>query len=92
MANASAEIIEKIASPNDRANNGAVGSSNGRNRPSNALGAPDGKFPSLGRTAADGSNPGPAVFDVGRRSIRTFLGRDFAKLAELLERFDVIAG
>ncbi|WP_437737310.1 hypothetical protein [Sorangium sp. So ce1335] len=33
-----------------------------------------------------------AVLDVGRRSIQTFLGRDVAKLAGLLERFDVIAG
>ncbi|KYF74056.1 hypothetical protein BE11_05510 [Sorangium cellulosum] len=33
-----------------------------------------------------------AVLDVGRRSIQTFLGRDVAKLAGLLERFDVIVG
>ncbi|XYI02052.1 hypothetical protein ACMHYB_20665 [Sorangium sp. So ce1128] len=33
-----------------------------------------------------------AVLDVSRRSIQTFLGRDVAKLAGLLERFDVIAG
>jgi len=33
-----------------------------------------------------------AVVDVGQRSIRTFIGREVAELAGVLERFDVIAG
>ncbi|AUX42232.1 uncharacterized protein SOCE26_036600 [Sorangium cellulosum] len=33
-----------------------------------------------------------AVLDVDQRSIQTFIGRDVAELAGLLERFDVIAG
>ncbi|MGK3964092.1 hypothetical protein WMF38_07915 [Sorangium sp. So ce118] len=33
-----------------------------------------------------------AMLDVGQRSIQTFIGRNVAELAGLLERFDVIAG
>jgi hypothetical protein len=50
----------------DWKNNGTVGSSDSRNVSSNALGAPDGRFLSLGLTRADGSNPGFAVFDFGK--------------------------
>jgi hypothetical protein len=50
----------------DWSNNGTVGSSNGRNVAANALGAPDGRFLSLGLTARNGSNPGFAVFDFGQ--------------------------
>lgn len=54
----------------DWVNNGTVGASNNRNNPLNALGAPDGKFLSLGLTIGNasspyGSNPGFAVFDFG---------------------------
>lgn len=49
----------------DWANNGTVGSSNDRDNPLNALGAPDNKFVSLGLSNGDGSNPGFAVFDFG---------------------------
>lgn len=67
-APASAATVHAVAV--DWANNGAVGSSNGRNNPLNALGAADGRFLSLGLTAANGSNPGFAVFDFGQ----TFTG------------------
>ncbi|NNU14870.1 hypothetical protein HK107_00855 [Parvularcula sp. ZS-1/3] len=49
----------------DWQNNGTVGSSNNRDNPLNALGAPDGSFLALGLTNADGSNPGFAVFSFG---------------------------
>ena len=46
----------------DWSNNGTVGSANDRDDASNALGAPDGDFLTLGLTNADGTNPGFAVF------------------------------
>lgn len=58
----SAQAATIYASAIDWENNGTVGSSNGRNIETNALGAPDGSFLSLGLTNSDGSNPGFAVF------------------------------
>lgn len=54
----------------DWKNNGTVGTSNSRNVASNALGAPNGKFLSLGLTIGNdssvyGATPGFAVFDFG---------------------------
>jgi hypothetical protein len=66
VGGASANAATVYAVGVDWSNNGTVGSSNRRNIPTNALGAPDGKFLSLGLTAADGSNPGFAVFDFGQ--------------------------
>jgi hypothetical protein len=50
----------------DWTNNGTVGTANNRNNPVNALGAPNGKFLSLGLTSSTGANPGFAVFDFGK--------------------------
>ena len=46
----------------DWSNDGTVGGANDRDDASNALGAPDGDFLTLGLTNADGTNPGFAVF------------------------------
>lgn len=53
----------------DWANNGTVPGD--RDNPADALGAPDGKFLSLGLTNADGTNPGFAVFTFGTPIVGT---------------------
>ncbi|MEE4209323.1 MAG: hypothetical protein V2I43_08670 [Parvularcula sp.] len=57
-----AEAAVYHATDIDWANNGTVGGSNDRDDETNALGAPNGDFLSIGLSNADGSNPGFAVF------------------------------
>ena len=65
---AAAQAGTVYATDVDWRNNGTVGSNNDRDDASNALGAPDEAFVSLGLTGADGTNPGFAVFAFGGRT------------------------
>ena len=60
-----AQAATGYATAHDWENNGTVGAQNDRDDETNALGAPDGDFLSLGLTEADGANPGFAVFGFG---------------------------